>query len=389
MHLCPFCRGLTASVFYGAETALYATLTLEVPMADIYILLGPEEGEKNNLIRKIKSTVLENWPDTECYSFFVGDDDESSYIAAVSQPSLFASHRFITIRGLDELKKTDEVYLQTIEAVKDNQPDLTLIITSTDTQTSKFDKVILDAAGKERTRIFWELKEADKINWIYRKVREEHFDITRDAVSEILSTVENNTEEMKNLVLSITNFLRIKGEKSTIEREDIEAYSTASKGENGYTLFKALGEKDLDRALRIVDSILLNDSRNILPAFTVAGNQFRRLEAALKMKKNGAMEKTIFETLTAFTTYPGKGRSGVNFKEAELFRTAMRNYTIEDTKRIILLLGRADTTLKTSAYDTLLTNSELLVYTIISCGGKETELSLEPENLMADPYTKN
>ncbi len=349
-------------------------------MADIYILLGPEEGEKNNLIRKIKGSLLESFPDTECYSFFVGDDDESNYIAAVSQPSLFASHRFIVIKGLDELKKSDPVYLQTIEAVKDNQSDLTLIITSTETALSKFDKVILDAAGKERTRIFWELKESEKIEWIRNKAKEEHFNITPDAIREILNTVENNTEEMKNLVLSITNFLRIKGEKNTIERDDIEAYSTASRGENGYTLFRALGERDLERALNIVGSIALNDSRNILPAFTVVGNQFRRIEEALKMRSRGMAERTIFETLVAFTTYttPFKGKPGVNFREAELFKTTMRNYSLEDVERIILLIGKADTLLKAASSDSLVMTSELLVYSIIVSKGAETPLDLSP-----------
>lgn len=357
-------------------------------MADIYILLGPEEGEKNNLIRKIKGSLLESFPDTECYSFFVGDDDESNYIAAVSQPSLFASHRFIVIKGLDELKKSDPVYLQTIEAVKDNQSDLTLIITSTETALSKFDKIILDAAGKERTRIFWELKESEKIEWIRNKAREEHFNITPDAIREILNTVENNTEEMKNLVLSITNFLRIKGEKNTIERDDIEAYSTASRGENGYTLFRALGERDLERALNIVGSIALNDSRNILPAFTVVGNQFRRIEEALKMRNRGMAERTIFETLVAFTTYttPFKGKPGVNFRETELFKTTMRNYSLEDVERIILLIGKADTLLKAASSDSLLITSELLVYSIIVSKGAETPLDLSPLVLTPDTF---
>ena len=357
-------------------------------MADIYILLGPEEGEKNNLIRKIKGSLLESFPDTECYSFFVGDDDESNYIAAVSQPSLFASHRFIVIKGLDELKKSDPVYLQTIEAVKDNQSDLTLIITSTETALSKFDKIILDAAGKERTRIFWELKESEKIEWIRNKAREEHFNITPEAIREILNTVENNTEEMKNLVLSITNFLRIKGEKNTIERDDIEAYSTASRGENGYTLFRALGERDLERALNIVGSIALNDSRNILPAFTVVGNQFRRIEEALKMRNRGMAERTIFETLVAFTTYttPFKGKPGVNFRETELFKTTMRNYSLEDVERIILLIGKADTLLKAASSDSLLITSERLVYSIIVSKGAETPLDLSPLVLTPDTF---
>jgi DNA polymerase III subunit delta len=357
-------------------------------MAEVYLLLGPEEGEKNNLIREKRKQVLAAHPDAECYSFFVGDDDEASYISAVSQSSLFSSWRFIVLRGFESIKKTDQVYLQTIEAVKSGQSDLTLIIVSTESSTFSFDKALTAAAGKENTRIFWELTESEKKGWIVRKAKDEGFTITPDAVDEILSTVENNTEEMKNLLSSITNFLRLQGKKNTIDRDDIEAYSTASKGENGYTLFRALGEGDLDRALRIVNSILLNDTAGMLPAVTVCANQFRRIEEALRMREKRIPDAKIFSELVSFSTYTSafKPRPGVTFKEKDLFLKAMANYTLEDVKRIILLLGKADTEVKSASADTLKIISELLVYTIIVGKGRETPLSLENGPLVPDPF---
>ena len=357
-------------------------------MAEIYILLGPEEGTKNNYIANIKSRVLSSYPDADCYSFFVGDDDSSSYESAVSQSSLFSSYRFIVLRGWENIKKSDSVYTQTIEAAKSGQTDLTLIITSTESSASSWDRSLTSAAGKERTVTFWELTEQQKKDWIADAVRKEKFTITRDAVDEILSTVENNTQEMKNLVLSITNFFTLKGEKNLIEREDIEAYSTASKGENGYSLFRSLAECDLDRALRAVDSIILNDQRDVLGAITVCANQFRRIEEALKMKKRGVPEATIFKELSAFSTYSTyKTKNGVNFREADIFRKAMRNYTLEDVRRIILFLGQSDTAVKSASGDTLIVTVEMIVYTVIVGKGKETELSLSIDSLVSpDPF---
>lgn len=353
-------------------------------MAEVYILLGQEEGEKNNMIRTIKKRVLESWSDSECYTFYVGDDDEAAYQAAVSQPSLFASHRFIVLRGFENIKKTDVSYTATINAVKDNQSDLTLIIVSSESSSFSYDKALLDAAGKENIKTFWEMTEEEKKNWIYRFVRSENFTILPDAVDEILSSVENNTEEMKSVVLAVINFLKIKGGKNTIERDDIEAYSTASKGDNGYTLFRSLAEKNLDKALRIVGSIILNDSRNILAAFSVTANQFRRLEEAIRMKESGVPFNLIAKDLSAFSTYQSitgqtsKPKSGINFKETELFKTAMRNYTLEDTKNIILAIGKADTPLKTAQGDSLLLTAEMLVYSIIVTSGRENPLDLTP-----------
>lgn len=356
-------------------------------MADVYILLGPEEGEKNNLIRKIKNGVLQSWPDAECYSFYASDDDETSFASAISQSSLFSSHRFIVLKGFDGIKKNGLIYKSTIEALKEKQSDLTLIIVSPESSYRDYDSVILNAAGKDNIHIFWELTEAEKRRWIITKVREENFNITNDAVDEILSTVENNTEEMKNTVLMITNFLRLQGKKTTIEREDIESYATASKGENGYTLFKATAECDFDKALRIVSSIILNNPNNLLGAITVVTNQFRRVEEALRMRENRMTEKMIAENLTAFSSYGNaKVRKGINFKETDLFRNAMKNYSLEDVGRIIPALGRADTTLKSASPETLLSYTEMLIYTIIINKGKENTLNLDPPMVEQNPF---
>ena len=355
-------------------------------MADVYIFLGPEEGEKKEAIAKIKRDVLTKYPDSEVYSFFVGDDEEGSYISAVSQPSLFSSHRFIVFKNFENIKKSDETYKATIEAVKSNSDDLTLIIVSSESNKNSIDNALLSASG-DNTKIFWELKDEDKKAWISNKVRKEGFQITKDAVEEILSTVENNTEEMKNLVLSITSFLRLKDEKRTIDRDDIELYATRTKGESGYTLFKALGEANLEKALTIVDTIILNDSRDIISALSIVASQFRRIESALKMKKEGKRDDVIYKELTSFSLYSSsKARIGVNFKEKELFRVTMKNYTLEDVRRIIILLGNYDNVVKATSTDNLLLTVEFLVYLIIVNKGRESNLSLNALDLLKSPF---
>ena len=191
---------------------------------------------------------------------------------------------------------------------------------------------------------------------------------------------------MKNLVGSITNFLKIqKSEDNTITLETIEAYSVRTKGENGYSLFRAIGEGNLEKALLSVSSILLNDSRDIIPALSVLATSFRRLEACIIMQKERKSEKEIFDTVTFVSPYPtrpgAKRNTGVGGREKDLYRKAMRIYTLEDTRRIISLLGYYDTVLKSSSTDLLKLYAENLIYTIIVDKGRETPLSLDPPSL--------
>lgn len=352
----------------------------------VFLLLGPEEGEKSEFIKRERNKIRSLYPDTEEYVFFGGDEDGGGISSALSQSSLFSSYRFVVLKHYENVKKTDETYSSLSDFGDNPQDDCTLIVTTTETSSVNLPKSLVSVAGKENTIVFWEMFDNEKRRWIREFASKEGYRITEDAIDEILSSVDNNTQEMKNLVGSITNFLKIqKSEDKTITLETIEAYSVRTKGENGYSLFRAIGEGNLEKALLSVSSILLNDSRDIIPALSVMATSFRRLEACIIMQKDRKSEKEIFDTVTFVSPYPSrpgaKRNVGVGGREKDLYRKAMRIYTLEDTRRIISLLGRYDTIIKSSSTDLLKLYAENLVYTIVEDKGRETPLSLDPPSL--------
>ena len=197
---------------------------------------------------------------------------------------------------------------------------------------------------------------------------------------------------MKNLVSSITNFLRIQNNGTRqITLDTIEAYSVRTKGENGYSLFSALAEGNLEKALMIVSSILLNDSRDLIPALSVLSISFRKLEAALMMKKERKSEDDIFRNVTFVSPYSTVGKKpnvGISFREKETYRKAMRYYSLEDATRIVALLGSYDKILKSTSTDTVKITFETLIYSIVVNKGKEEGLSLSPPSLESN-YFRN
>ncbi len=349
----------------------------------VFLLLGPEEGEKTEFIKKEKDKVRALYPDFEDYVFFGGDEDGGGISSALSQSSLFSSYRFVVLKHFENVKKTDETFAALDDFGSNPQDDCTLIVASTETSSVNLPKSLSTLAGKENTIIFWEMFDNEKRRWIREFSSKEGYRITEDAIDEILSTVDNNTQEMKNLVGSITNFLKIqKTENNTITLETIEAYSVRTKGENGYSLFRAIGEGNLEKALLSVESILLNDQRDFIPALSVLATSFRRLEACIVMRDERKSEKEIFDSVTFVSPYPtrpgAKRNVGVGGREKDLYRKAMRIYTLEDTRRIISLIGRYDTVIKSASTDLLKLYGEKLIYTIIVDKGRETPLSLDP-----------
>ncbi|MGN1164235.1 MAG: DNA polymerase III subunit delta, partial [Candidatus Ornithospirochaeta sp.] len=159
----------------------------------VFILLGPEEGEKQELIKRERNKIRLSHPDVEEYTFFGGDEDGNGLSSALSQTSLFSSYRFVVLKHFENVKRTDDSWRALQDFGKDNQDDCTLIITSTETSATSLPKEISEKAGKENTIVFWEMKDDQKRRWIIDCARRMGFQITQDAIDEILSSVDNNT----------------------------------------------------------------------------------------------------------------------------------------------------------------------------------------------------
>lgn len=348
----------------------------------IYILLGPEEGEKQNWLDREKKRILSEYPDAEMHAFFGGEDEGNMLSEVLSQSSLFSSFRFAVVKHFENAKKTDILYQAIADFMEEDAEDAELVIISSETNLTSFPKQA-QKLKKENVITFWELREDEKKNWIRGYCRKEGFVISQAAINEILDSVDNNTQEMKNLVSSIILFLRLSDKgKSTIDLEEIETYSSRTKGETGYTLFRAVAEGDLEHSLLIVSSILLYDQREMIPAFSVLSNQFRLLEACLKMRGERKSEAEIFKNVSYISTYASsKSRPGIFFKDQDTFRKGMKNYTLNEVQDIILYLASMDTEIKSASTEMARITYEEVIYHIVSEKGKLDSLQLSIDSL--------
>lgn len=354
----------------------------------VFVLLGPEEGEKQLVVEKEKKKIRSEYPDAEFSVFFGGDSDEDSFISTLSQSSLFSSYRFIVLKHFECVKKTDKTYSALVEFGKNPQDDVTLIILSDETNKTTIPKEILEISGSN-TIIYWELKEDQKKRWIINKCKEQGYSITDGGINEILDSVDNNTSEMKNVVSQLTLFLSLnKNADKTITEDSVEAYISRTKGEDGYSLMRFIGERKFEEALLSIKQIILNDSRDVIPVLSIIANSFRRLEAALIMKNEGKRIDEIFKNVTYISTYAGEKsqRVGISYPEQALFRSLINNYTLSECKDIIIYLGDMDTIIKISQSDILSLRMEELLYTIIVKKGKRSNLNLDVPPIISEPF---
>lgn len=356
-----------------------------------FILLGSEEGMKNAFIKEIKKEVFKKHKDAEEYVLYSSDGDaHPPFIDALLSSSLFSEYKILILKEGEAIKK-DSPLFKALNEYAENGDDAssTLIFTSSSASKYVIPPALLKKVGEEKVKIFWEMTEGQKRAWITKRVEELGFYIDKDAIEEILSLVDNTTLEMNALLEPLTSFLR--GKKTEITKEDVESYTSRTRGENGYTLFSSISKCDLERSLLISSSILSQDSTSVVPVISVLSSSFRRLEECLRLKKKGVALPTIFSSCSPVSLLStkkddkDKKKGGINFKEQDTFKIGMDNYTLEDVKRIIIYLGEEDILLRSTSLDLLPLRMEEMIYTIIENKGKVSQTSLYNEDLLSSP----
>ena len=183
---------------------------------------------------------------------------------------------------------------------------------------------------------------------------------------------------MKKHVSSLSRYFRAEGTgKQQLTAEDIEQYAIKTRGEDGYTLFSALAERDTEHALLIMKTLLESDSYGAIRAIGVVTSRFRLLESALSMKRKGSGMDYIAANAEYLSPYPSSfSEKGIRKKDIPIMSKAMQSYSLEDAQRIILYLGKMDNEIKAASSEILPIVLSSVIYTISAEKGRESGIDL-------------
>ena len=347
-----------------------------------YILLGPEEGQKSDWLENEKKRVLKEHPDAEILQIYVGDDKGDDLDAALSQPSLFSSFRFVIIKQYENRSAKDTFDKAIMDFLSSGLTDAEFVIISSEKSQSRIRKEIIGSKNVS-VIMFWEMFDSQKKDWIKAAFQKEGFYIGAEAIDEVLFSVDNNIAEMRNLVSALSLYFHSSSDgKTEITTEDIRKYALQTRGEDGLTLFQAIADGDLEHAESIASSIILSDSTATGRAFQTVIQRFRQLESFEILKASGNGEEYAFQNADSLSPYPVfYPTKGIKKKDWPLFRKAAQRYPLKDTSRIIGYLGRMDRIVKStgSEWTGLLFSS--ILCTVMIDKGREEDFSLSDNPL--------
>ena len=300
--------------------------------SNVYIFLGPEFGKKQDAINLIK----EKFRGAEEFSFYAGEANISIIADTLLNISLFADARVVILKNIELIKKKDEIELL-VSCVKSMDKKTVLIMISDENKAaSGFEESFLQAGvPKANCRIFYEMFEREKNEWLISFFRREGFNIERDCAGTILELVENNTDALKRECSRIIPFLP---KDKPVTAVDIEKLLSHNREESAFTLFSRIAAGDLTKALESV-SVMLAAKENAQGIFAGLAWYFRKAGDYLSLRETGNANNS-FELKKA-------GLSSPSVKDNCI--AAARRYNAESMEACLSLTAEYDMLLRSPA----------------------------------------
>jgi DNA polymerase III subunit delta len=243
-----------------------------------WLFLGPEIGEKQAAIEQIRKNISGRGGLEETV-FYAGETAVSVMVSAMRNGSLFADSQLFCVKCAEGIKKKEDIDL--LSSCLETQASNTFVILiSEETSIARALEKVIPPANK---RIFWELSDSRKAEWVETFFRREGFKIRKEGIETILELVENNTEALKRECSRLTVFL---DKDREITGEEAEKWLSHTREESPFTLFSRIAAGDFSRSLE--SSRMLLAAKEAPPAiFAALASCYRKLISYLAIKESG------------------------------------------------------------------------------------------------------
>jgi len=323
-------------------------------MAGVWLLLGPEHGQKQDFLGELKETLKKTHGETpEVHRFYAFETPFSDVLSLLQNGDLFAAHKLVIVQNADDYKKAD------VDLVKGYAskpaPESTLVLTSDETKADALGR----AVPKDQTKIFWEMFENQKKGWVIGHFRSLGLTLESDAAEFFLEMVDNSTDQIR---LEAQKLLAFFGQGATITLDDLEQFLVHTKEENVFTLFERIAAQEFAKALEVLKKILSSKETEGIGLLAGLSWQFKNLLAFQSKLRERMPPEQAFVAVKVF----GK-------KAQANMQVGARNYSLADLQSILVLTAEFDHRLRhyrTEHHSLLL---ELYLYYVIQKRGKATE----------------
>ena len=242
--------------------------------APIVLLLGSETFLKQEAVTQLMDRLL--YPSSREFNFdlFYGADaDPAAVVNAALAFPLLAPKRLVILRELDKISESG---LQVLLPLFEHPPDSTcLVLTAEKVDGRK--KTFSTLKDHCETVECKPLYDNQVPGWIRRRVERKGKRISPQAVHLLFTQVGANLGELANEIDKLFIFV---GDRDRIEASDVREVVGISKINNVFELTDAIGRKEIEKAIHIVDRMLEEGEKPI----SMVAMVLRHLGIMIKIK---------------------------------------------------------------------------------------------------------
>ena len=296
----------------------------------VYYLTGKEKFFHDQIINQIINKILpdKSSRDLNLSILYGTENSQSELLSSVSSLPLLAQTQVIIVRDFDKMKITDA---EILEKHLKNIPNATYLVLSAEEKGKlKAYKAIEQIAHNVECKPIPEYKVGE---WMQNFCKQNAIPIDTNALNFLINLVGSNLLTLHNEIRKVIDF---KNDQSMITMEDIEETTGISKETSVFGLQKALGNRQLEISLKIIQQ-LLDSGQNINLIIAILFSYFRRILIALSLKQQGENNQQISGLLHL---------SDFQFREIS---AVQNNFSTQQLYKIISYLHDLDVATKTSS----------------------------------------
>ena len=290
----------------------------------IYFLMGEESYYIDKISDFIEDTVLDEAEKGFNQVVMYGRDVSiEEIVSSAKRFPMMAERQVLIVKEAQDLSRTIE---KLVSYAENPQPSTVLVINY---KYKKLDKRKKLHKAIEKSGLIFESKklyENQVSDWIRRVLNGKNYKIEPKAAQMLVEFLGTDLSKISNELGKLTTILPV---ESIINPEDIEENIGISKDFNNFELRKAVGEKQIVKANRIINYFSENPKNNpIVMTISLLNSFFTQL-----LHYHGLQTKDKFSVAKAL---------GVSPYFVDDYVTAAKNYPMRKVSQIIGLLREAD-----------------------------------------------
>lgn len=307
----------------------------------VCLLYGEEKLFIREALALIRKTLFPRGEEEANAERYYGDDVEpNTVLQAIRTVSLFAATRLVVVKEVERMVEPKRALF--LDYLERPAPQTYLVFTAEkpDMRTKFFSRL---QKRWPAVRYYhpYDLYQVEK--WIRTTLQKNGFSIDADAARRL---TDGHGRELSVLHNELEKLMLYKGAPGNIALSDVAAVSGQSREFNQFELADAVGDRDLERSLGMMDRLFQDGVPPILILSALTAF-FRRLWAGKTLEREGRTDREILSALH------------IRFK-GERFMNQLRGFEQEELKMIYPTFVRIDEAIKAGR-----SHPELMLETLI------------------------